>query len=75
MSSFRVLVCHLTRVNWIDAHIRIFKRGFYALFSVTERPFVTSGDDWMGFYWKDGKDQVSPQARDVRIVRWLTMTS
>ncbi|KAF8307878.1 hypothetical protein DL93DRAFT_2064506 [Clavulina sp. PMI_390] len=31
---------------------------FYALFSVTESPFVTSGDEWMGFYWKDGKDQL-----------------
>ena len=48
--------------------------GFYSLFSVTEEPFVTSGGtplwitcflradcrvgQWMGFYWKDKKDQV-----------------
>ncbi|KAK7445396.1 hypothetical protein VKT23_014813 [Stygiomarasmius scandens] len=32
--------------------------GFYSLFSVTEEPFVTSGDQWMGFYWKDKKDQL-----------------
>ncbi|THH10019.1 hypothetical protein EW146_g8508 [Bondarzewia mesenterica] len=28
------------------------------LFSVTEEPFVTSGGQWMGFYWKDKKDQL-----------------
>lgn len=47
--------------------------GFYSLFSVTEDPFVTSGgacdctnntpaeihqEQWMGFYWKDKKDQL-----------------
>jgi hypothetical protein len=37
--------------------------GFYSLFSITESPFVTSGDEWMGFYWKDGKDQVAKLPR------------
>ena len=32
--------------------------GFYSLFSITEEPFVTSGGQWMGFYWKDKKDQL-----------------
>jgi hypothetical protein len=29
-----------------------------SLFSITEEPFVTSGNQWMGFYWKDKKDQL-----------------
>ncbi|KAF5355265.1 hypothetical protein D9758_006047 [Tetrapyrgos nigripes] len=32
--------------------------GVGNLFSVTEEPFVTSGGQWMGFYWKDKKDQL-----------------
>ena len=60
---------------WIPAHSKVVILGFYSLFSVTEEPFVTSGgndfpirwpyldlflpDQWMGFYWKDKKDQVS----------------
>ena len=36
----------------------MFGVGFYSLFCVTEEPFVTSGGQWMGFYWKDKKDQV-----------------
>ncbi|KAJ2913257.1 hypothetical protein MD484_g7175, partial [Candolleomyces efflorescens] len=35
-----------------------FSPGFYSLFSVTDDPFVTSGDQWMAFYWKDKKDQL-----------------
>lgn len=38
--------------------IGAFGVGFYALFSVTEQPMVVSGDRWMGFYWKDGGDQL-----------------
>ncbi|CAA7259259.1 unnamed protein product [Cyclocybe aegerita] len=41
-----------------EEKIGAFGVGFYSLFSVTEEPFVTSGDQWMGFYWKDGKDQL-----------------
>ncbi|KIM21061.1 hypothetical protein M408DRAFT_112189 [Serendipita vermifera MAFF 305830] len=42
-----------------DEHkIGAFGVGFYSLFSVTEEPFVTSGPKWMGFHWKDGKDQL-----------------
>jgi len=36
----------------------MFGVGFYSLFSVTEEPFVTSGGQWMGFYWKDNANQV-----------------
>lgn len=32
--------------------------GFYSLFSVTEEPWVESGETFMGFYWKNGGDQV-----------------
>ncbi|EJD01998.1 uncharacterized protein FOMMEDRAFT_109078 [Fomitiporia mediterranea MF3/22] len=41
-----------------EEKIGAFGVGFYSLFSVTEEPFVTSGDKWMGFYWKDKKDQL-----------------
>ncbi|OBZ66504.1 hypothetical protein A0H81_13686 [Grifola frondosa] len=41
-----------------EEKIGAFGVGFYSLFSVTEEPFVTSGGQWMGFYWKDGKDQL-----------------
>ena len=27
----------------------------YSLFLVTKEPFVKSGNQWMGFYWKDKK--------------------
>ncbi|KAF8629109.1 hypothetical protein AX17_005695 [Amanita inopinata Kibby_2008] len=38
--------------------IGAFGVGFYSVFSVTEEPFVTSGTQWTGFYWKDNKDQL-----------------
>ncbi|KAF7315310.1 hypothetical protein MIND_00045600 [Mycena indigotica] len=38
--------------------IGAFGVGFYSLFSVTEQPLVKSGAEWMGFFWKDGKDQL-----------------
>ncbi|KAH9485292.1 hypothetical protein JR316_0002200 [Psilocybe cubensis] len=41
-----------------EEKIGAFGVGFYSLFSVTEEPFVTSGNKWMGFYWKDKKDQL-----------------
>ncbi|KAG7446407.1 uncharacterized protein BT62DRAFT_986911 [Guyanagaster necrorhizus] len=41
-----------------EEKIGAFGVGFYSLFSVTEEPFVTSGGEWMGFYWKDRKDQL-----------------
>ncbi|KAL5514880.1 hypothetical protein ACEPAG_2196 [Sanghuangporus baumii] len=41
-----------------EEKIGAFGVGFYSLFSVTEEPFVTSGDQWIGFYWKDKKDQL-----------------
>ncbi|KAF9653296.1 hypothetical protein BDM02DRAFT_3177637 [Thelephora ganbajun] len=41
-----------------EEKIGAFGVGFYSLFSITEEPFVTSGGQWMGFYWKDRKDQL-----------------
>ncbi|KAF5351976.1 hypothetical protein D9756_007388 [Leucocoprinus leucothites] len=41
-----------------EQKIGAFGVGFYSLFSVTEEPFVKSGNQWMGFYWKDRKDQL-----------------
>ncbi|KAK7057384.1 hypothetical protein R3P38DRAFT_2840641 [Favolaschia claudopus] len=41
-----------------EEKIGAFGVGFYSLFSVTDEPMVKSGDQWMGFYWKDNKDQL-----------------
>ncbi|KAJ7727670.1 hypothetical protein DFH07DRAFT_930749 [Mycena maculata] len=41
-----------------EEKIGAFGVGFYSLFSVTDDPMVKSGDEWMGFYWKDNKDQL-----------------
>nr|ODN97578.1 hypothetical protein L204_02996 [Cryptococcus depauperatus CBS 7855] len=41
-----------------EEKIGAFGVGFYSLFSVCDGPFVESGDRWMAFYWKDGKDQL-----------------
>ncbi|KAF7362040.1 hypothetical protein MVEN_00549400 [Mycena venus] len=41
-----------------EEKIGAFGVGFYSLFSVTDDPLVKSGSEWMGFYWKDNKDQL-----------------
>ncbi|KAF8604785.1 hypothetical protein BDV93DRAFT_440059, partial [Ceratobasidium sp. AG-I] len=41
-----------------EQKIGAFGVGFYSLFSVTEEPFVKSGNEWMGFYWRNGGDQL-----------------
>ncbi|KAJ1300947.1 hypothetical protein OPQ81_003373 [Rhizoctonia solani] len=41
-----------------EQKIGAFGVGFYSLFSVTEEPFVKSGTEWMGFYWRNGGDQL-----------------
>ncbi|KAF8752076.1 hypothetical protein RHS01_07718 [Rhizoctonia solani] len=38
---------------------------FYSLFSVTEEPFVKSGTEWMGFYWRNGGDQLFARRGDL----------
>lgn len=44
---------------------RSFGVGFYSLWSVCDDPFVESGNKWMGFYWKDGKDQLVARSGDL----------
>ncbi|KAK4046064.1 hypothetical protein OIV83_006387 [Microbotryomycetes sp. JL201] len=41
-----------------ESKIGAFGVGFYSLFSLCENPIVESGDKMMGFYWKDGGDQL-----------------
>ncbi|KAH7101868.1 hypothetical protein BKA62DRAFT_829923 [Auriculariales sp. MPI-PUGE-AT-0066] len=41
-----------------EEKIGAFGVGFYSIFSVCEAPIVTSGTQWMGFYFKDGTDQL-----------------
>ncbi|QRW26603.1 protein-histidine kinase [Rhizoctonia solani] len=38
--------------------IGAFGVGFYSLFSITDEPFVQSGNEWMGFYWRKGSEQL-----------------
>lgn len=38
--------------------IGAFGVGFYSLFSICDAPAVESGDKVMGFFWKDGGDQL-----------------
>ncbi|EDR11411.1 uncharacterized protein LACBIDRAFT_313549 [Laccaria bicolor S238N-H82] len=58
-----------------EEKIGAFGVGFYSLFSVTEEPFVTSGGQWMAFYWKDKKDQLFArrgQLEDSETQQWTT---
>lgn len=48
-----------------EEKIGAFGVGFYSLWSVCDDPFVESGDKWMGFYWKDGKDQLLARSGDL----------
>ncbi|KAI0299353.1 hypothetical protein B0F90DRAFT_1810632 [Multifurca ochricompacta] len=61
-----------------EEKIGAFGVGFYSLFSVTEEPWVTSGGQWMNFYWKDKKDQLFarrgtvPSSKDEATDPWTT---
>ncbi|CAE6531048.1 unnamed protein product [Rhizoctonia solani] len=48
-----------------EQKIGAFGVGFYSLFSVTEEPFVKSGTEWMGFYWRNGGDQLFARRGDL----------
>ncbi|KAH6901437.1 hypothetical protein BKA70DRAFT_1309603 [Coprinopsis sp. MPI-PUGE-AT-0042] len=41
-----------------EQKIGAFGVGFYTVFSITDRPSVTSGGNCMEFYWKEHKDQL-----------------
>ncbi|GAA5919060.1 hypothetical protein JCM1841_003725 [Sporobolomyces salmonicolor] len=41
-----------------ETKIGAFGVGFYSLFSLCDEPVVSSGDKVLGFYWKDGGDQL-----------------
>ncbi|KAH9014859.1 hypothetical protein EDB84DRAFT_1590279 [Lactarius hengduanensis] len=53
-----------------EEKIGAFGVGFYSLFSVTEEPWVTSGGQWMNFYWKDKRNQATPP--DGTVDPWTT---
>jgi len=57
-SLSRINISYPAEGNPDEEKIGAFGVGFYSLFSVTEEPFVNSGNQWMGFYWKDKKDQL-----------------
>ncbi|KAG8915696.1 hypothetical protein FRC02_004386, partial [Tulasnella sp. 418] len=38
-----------------EEKIGAFGVGFYSLFSITDEPFVKSGKQWMGFYWRNSQ--------------------
>lgn len=40
-------------------------RAEMGYFLMVDDPFVESGDKWMGFYWKDGKDQLLARSGDL----------
>ncbi|GAA5870207.1 hypothetical protein JCM16303_001925 [Sporobolomyces ruberrimus] len=41
-----------------EGKIGAFGVGFYSLFSLCDEPVVSSGDKVLGFYWKNGGDQL-----------------
>ncbi|GAA5908053.1 uncharacterized protein JCM6883_004102 [Sporobolomyces salmoneus] len=41
-----------------ETKIGAFGVGFYSLFSLCDEPVVSSGDKVLGFYWKNGGDQL-----------------
>ncbi|EJD52006.1 hypothetical protein AURDEDRAFT_181569 [Auricularia subglabra TFB-10046 SS5] len=59
-----------------EEKIGAFGVGFYSIFSVCEAPIVTSGPQWMGFYWKDGGDQLFVRRGQVpteqQVDEWTT---
>ncbi|KAG8814868.1 hypothetical protein FRC17_000941 [Serendipita sp. 399] len=62
-----------------DKKIGAFGVGFYSLFSVTEEPLVTSGTKRMGFYWRNGKNQLYVRRGELPptegpISPWTTFT-
>ncbi|KAF8626827.1 hypothetical protein AX15_004659 [Amanita polypyramis BW_CC] len=55
--------------------IGAFGVGFYSVFSETDTPFVTSGSHWMGFYWKDNKDQLFARRGNIPLDTSSSWTS
>ncbi|KAI8587693.1 hypothetical protein BDZ88DRAFT_453803 [Geranomyces variabilis] len=58
--------------------VGLFGVGFYSLFSICEEPFVTSGNESMGFFWKGDmlytkRGQLPPEAISKWTSFYLTM--
>ena len=48
----------MERVWYVHGHMGVY-------LTIADDPFVESGDQWMGFYWKDGKDQLMARSGDL----------
>ncbi|KNE70311.1 peptidyl-prolyl cis-trans isomerase A1 [Allomyces macrogynus ATCC 38327] len=57
-----------------ETKVGMFGCGFYSLFSICEEPFVSSGDQCLGFFWKGdqlfAKKATLPEPADAEDRKW-----